>query len=62
LNHPEDGVYQFQWHHGGKQVFVEGSFSNGIAIAMKPSIVKPGSFYLDYSFPQGPFEFMYYLA
>ena len=50
------GIVQFLWPHGGKKVEVVGSFE-GSPLAMKPSIVEDGTFYLDLACPQGTIEF-----
>ena len=50
------GIVQFLWPYGGKKVEVVGSFE-GSPLAMKPSIVEEGTFYLDLACPQGTIEF-----
>jgi hypothetical protein len=40
-------------------VAVVGAFTGGQAVALKPSLAEPGSFYLDYTLPQGKIQFHY---
>eukprot|EP00897_Mesotaenium_endlicherianum_P008500 jgi/Mesen1/7679/ME000401S07012 len=53
------GVIQFQWKHGGSAVSVVGTFSQEAPVQMKPSLVNPGCFYIDYVCEQGPIEFSF---
>lgn len=53
----ELGFIQFLWRHGGSDVSVVGTFSDGKPVKMKKSLSQENTFYVDYACKQGPIEY-----